>query len=77
MASPYQSHMPKESGTVSLSAAQTSNTTTLGFTPSWVVIANTVGAEPVSVAISGTTAGLVTFSRAGSTSAATVYFLAG
>ncbi len=80
MASPYQDHMPRESGTVALSTAQTSNSVTLTFTPDWVVFSmNGTAGEDVGakVTISGTTTGLVTFTRAASTSAATVYYLAG
>jgi hypothetical protein len=83
MASPYQAQAPRAQGSVALSTSQTSNTTTLGFTPDWVVFsvagaAATAGEQPgMVVTISGTTTGLLTFSRAASTSAATVYFLAG
>lgn len=80
MASPYQDHMPREAGSVALSTAQTSNSVTLAFTPDWVVIgqAGTAGEDVgLKITISGTTTGLVTFTRAASTSALTVYYLAG
>lgn len=80
MASPYQDHMPRESGSVAFTTAETTSAVTLAFTPDWVVIgeSGTAGEDAgLKITISGTTTGLVTFTRSASTSTMTVYYLAG
>lgn len=73
-------------GSVSLAASALTGTATIqdgagtAFTPDFVLAtnsnANTTG-NAVGVTISGTTTGLVTFTRATSSAASTVYYIAG
>lgn len=65
-------------GKVSVLATSTVKTVTLAFTPDWVVAVPSVRTDGLyTVTISGTTTGLVTFTRAASTVADTIMYLAG
>jgi hypothetical protein len=65
-------------GAVTITAAKDTESVTLGFTPDSVVVSSTLEAAGnlYAVAISGTTTGLVTFTRNTSTGAGTIYYFA-
>lgn len=69
-----------KAGSVSITAAKLTESVTLAFTPDWVITQgsneNTTG-NSYGITISGTTTGLVTFTRATSSAAATIYYIAG